>query len=87
MVGKMLIQRLSIISFKVLKIIVKVQVDFFLLDENIDHTEKKAQNDDFDRGRLGEINVVKFKNRSFCNFSKFLLQGFNELQSEGDIFL
>ena len=38
----------------------------FLYDENIDHTEKKAQNSDFERGQFhGENEVVKFENWNF----------------------
>ena len=51
----------------------------FLYNENIDHTEKKAQNNDVEWDRLhGEIEVVKSKKRNFCHFPQFLLKGFKQ---------
>ena len=54
-----------------------------LLDENIDHAEKKAQNSDVERGLLhGENDVIKFQ-ILFCKYlcTTFLLQIFVSFRS------
>ena len=50
-----------------------------IIDENKDHTAKKAQNSDAEWDWLhGENEVVEFENRNFGCFSQFLLKGFKQ---------
>ena len=64
-------KRLNSVSFKA----------DFLYDKDIDHTDKKAQNSDFERGRLqGENEVVKFENMIFAIFLHFYYRNLSKTQ-------